>query len=128
MPNPSKRYLPADSAARKRMPMCSGLVDYFPDACAAVAEVSWQGNEKHNPGEPLHWARGKSMDHADCIMRHLTERGGFDGNTRHSAALAWRAMALMQEELETEKDLTLPRGAWAADDETTPQKKAEHND
>lgn len=118
-PPPPKRYLPADSAARKRMPMCSGLLDYFPDACAAVAEISWFGNEKHNPGEPLHWARGKSMDHADCVMRHLEERGGFDvivvngveHQVRHSAALAWRALALLQEELEQELGLSAPRGA-----------------
>lgn len=111
---PAKRYLPSDSQARKRMPMCSGLADYFPDALAAVAEVSWNGNEKHNPGQPLHHARGKSMDHADCIMRHMVERGGFDGNIRHSAALAWRALALLQEELEQEMGLTLPRGAREA--------------
>jgi len=110
-PLPPARYLPSDSAKRKTVPMCSGLLDYFPDACAAVAEVSWHGNEKHNPGQPLHWSRGKSMDHADCIMRHLTERGGFDGPIRHSAALAWRALALLQEELENEKRLSMPRGA-----------------
>jgi hypothetical protein len=59
------------------------------------------------------------MDHADCIMRHLTERGGFDiiviegveHRVRHSAALAWRALALLQEELEEEFNLPLPRGA-----------------
>ena len=107
-----KRHLPSDSEARKQMPMCSGLVDYFPDACAEVARVSFLGNEKHNPGQPLHWSRGKSMDHADCIMRHLAERGGFDGPVRHSAALAWRALALLQEELEQEFQLSLPRGAW----------------
>jgi len=101
----------ADSAARKRIPVTTGLLDYFPDAIAAVAGVSWHGNEKHNPGKPLHWARGKSMDHADCIARHLIERGGFDGPIRHSAALAWRAMALLQEELEAEKGLSKPRGA-----------------
>lgn len=99
------------SDERKRYPMCSGLMDYFPDALAAVANVSFEGNEKHNPGEPLHWARGKSMDHADCIARHLSERGGFDGKIRHSAALAWRALALLQEELEAEKQLPPPRNA-----------------
>jgi hypothetical protein len=31
-------------------------LDYFPDALAAVAQISYQGNQKHNPGEPLHWA------------------------------------------------------------------------
>lgn len=105
------RYLPAGSAERKRVPMAAGLLDYFPDALAAVAEVSWHGNEKHNPGQPLHHARGKSNDHADCIIRHLVERGGFDGPLRHSASLAWRALALLQEELEKELGLGLPRGA-----------------
>lgn len=110
-PPAPRRYLGDDSARRKEMPMCEGLIDYFPDALAAVAEVSWHGNQKHNPGEPLHWARGKSMDHADCIARHLVERGGFDGKIRHSAALAWRALALLQEELEAEFKLTAPRNA-----------------
>lgn len=123
-PAPSrKRLIDADSATRKRFPMASGLLDYFPDALAEVAGVSWAGNEKHNPGEPMHHARGKSMDHPDCIMRHLTERGGFDvieiagvpHRVRHSAALAWRALALLQEELEAEFNLPLPRGARAAD-------------
>lgn len=108
----TRRHLPADSEARKRVPMATGLLDYFPDALAAVAQVSWHGNEKHNPGQPVHWSRGKSTDHADCIMRHLIERGGFDGPIRHSAALAWRALALLQEELERECGLSMPRGAW----------------
>jgi hypothetical protein len=110
-PTARTRYLPTDSAARKRVPMCAGLLDYFPDALAAVAELSFDGNEKHNPGEPLHHARGKSMDHADCIVRHLLNRGGFDGKTRESAALAWRALALLQEELEADLGLPLPRAA-----------------
>lgn len=106
-----KRLLEDTSEKRKQYPIAMGLLDYFPDACAAVAEVSFHGNQKHNPGEPMHHARGKSMDHADCIGRHLIERGGFDGPIRHSAALAWRALALLQEELEAEFKLPLPRGA-----------------
>lgn len=92
--------------------MAAGLADYFPDALAYVSHVSFLGNEKHNPGEPLHWARGKSMDHADCIMRHHQERGTLDPEgTRHTGQLAWRAMALLQEELEEAYGLTTPRGA-----------------
>lgn len=99
------------SHERKQYPLSSGVLDYFPDALAAVANVSYAGNEKHNPGQQLHWARGKSMDHADCILRHLSERGSFDGDIRHSAALAWRALALLQEELEAEYKLSPPRNA-----------------
>ncbi len=105
----AEHVLPTGSAERKRFPLCSGLLDYFPDALAAVAEVSLVGNEKHNPGQPLHWSREKSADHPDCVARHLMERGRFDtiilpdGRTyaiRHSAEMAWRALAVLQEELE----------------------------
>ncbi len=116
-PNPvskRQRLLEDTSEKRKRYPMAEGLLDYFPDALAAVSEVSYHGNQKHNPGEKMHHARGKSMDHANCIVRHLVERGGFDGEIRHSAALAWRALALLQEELEAEHGLPLPRGATDA--------------
>lgn len=106
------RALPGASDERKRVPMASGLLDYFPDALAEIAHVSYLGNQRHNPGEPLHWARGKSMDHADCIIRHLTERGSRDpAGIRHSAQMAWRALALLQQELEDELGLGLPRGA-----------------
>lgn len=116
MPNMSEpieqRLLPEDSAARKTYPMAAGLLDYFPDALAAVANVSFVGNQKHNPGEDTHWARGKSMDHADCIVRHLAARGTKDRDgIRHSANLAWRALALLQEEIERELGLTISRGS-----------------
>lgn len=97
--------LPKDSAERKTMPLCRGLLDYFPDALAAVAQVSYYGNEKHNPGQPIHWERGLSMDQEDALMRHLAERGGLDEVmpgvfVRHSAQVAWRALAMLQLELE----------------------------
>lgn len=112
VPDPQRqRLIDTDSATRKTFPMCEGLLDYFPDALAEVSRVSYLGNQKHNPGEPMHHARGKSMDHANCIIRHLAGRGGFDGELRESAALAWRALALLQEELERELSLPLPRGA-----------------
>lgn len=95
--------LPTDPTARKLYPVASGVLDYFPDALVAIAHVSWIGNEQHNPGEPLHWARGKSMDQDDTIIRHFLQRGSFDSDgIRHTAKLAWRALALLQ--LEIEKD------------------------
>jgi len=106
-----QRLIETSSSERKTYPMASGLLDYFPDALAEVSKVSYLGNQKHNPGKPMHHARGKSMDHADCIIRHLVGRGGFDGEIRESAAMAWRALALLQEEIEQENHLALPRGA-----------------
>jgi len=93
--------LPTDKETRKNIPMCTGVLDYFPDAIAAVAFTSKVGNDQHNPGQPLHWAKEKSTDHADCILRHLVDRGTVDiDGVRHSAKLAWRALALLQTEIE----------------------------
>lgn len=103
--------LPQKPEQRKEIPLTTGLLDYFPAALAAVAKVSRLGNDQHNPGEPLHWARGKSMDHADCLVRHLIERGTLDSDgAQHSAKMAWRALALLQEELEA-AGAPQPRGA-----------------
>jgi hypothetical protein len=103
--------LPVDSAARKDIPIMRGVLDYFPAALAEVAELSRVGNDKHNPGEDLHWARGKSSDHADCIVRHLMERGRTDTDgLSHSVKVAWRALALLQEELESQ-GAPMARGA-----------------
>jgi hypothetical protein len=93
--------LTTDKKARKESPMARGVLDYFPRALLAVANVSFVGNEQHNPGQPMHWARDKSTDHADCILRHLAERGTVDDDgLRHSAKVAWRALALLETELE----------------------------
>lgn len=90
---------------RKERPITRGVLDYFPDAILEVANVSFVGNEQHNPGEPLHWAKEKSTDEADCIVRHLLDRGTRDTDgLRHSAKVAWRALALLQREIEAEND------------------------
>lgn len=97
------RELPAGSEDRKQCPITTGVLDYFPLALAEVARVSKAGNDQHNPGQPLHWDRVKSADHADCITRHLIQRGTADSDgQRHTAKVAWRALALLQEELEVE--------------------------
>lgn len=107
---------PEDDATRGRFPMADGLLDYFPNALAAVAEVSKIGNDKHNPGQPMHHARGKSMDHRNKIMRHLCDAGGKDaGGVRHSAYVAWRALALLQEELEAQEGAPMARAAKPAE-------------
>jgi len=91
--------LPTDAKKRKAIPVATGFVDYFPDAMAAVAELSKVGNDQHNPGKPLHWDRSKSGDESDALMRHFLQRGTLDTDgIRHSAKVAWRAMALLQKE------------------------------
>ena len=92
--------LPEDDAERGAILLADCLLDYFPNACAAVAKHSAKSNAKHNPGQPPHWARDKSTDHRNKIMRHLVDAGGVDRNgDKHSVALAWRALANLEDEL-----------------------------
>ena len=106
--------LPIDSGERKNVPLFSGCIAYFSAALAGVARHSKRGNDKHNPGQPLHWSRGKSNDHADCVARHLLDIGDMlaaiqrqDPKTptpqqieellQEADALVWRSAALSQE-------------------------------
>lgn len=103
--------LPTDYKARKGTPLCRGCLDYFPDALAAVSRLSLKANEKHNPGQELHWSKGKSSDHADCLVRHLLERGTLDEEMQesHTVHVAWRALALLQTEIEAAHILQTPK-------------------
>jgi len=93
--------LPDDPKGRKDIPLCTGVLDYFPDALIEVAKCSKAGNDQHNPGQPLHWAKEKSTDHANCILRHQVQRGTRDKDgVLHSAKVAWRALAQLQIELD----------------------------
>lgn len=106
--------LPVDSKERKDLPVFSGCLAYFPAALVAVSKVSKQGNDKHNPGQPLHHARGKSSDHVDCIIRHLLDTADLitakerDPDMLHDSKYneqilqevsqaAWRVLAYSQE-------------------------------
>lgn len=96
--------MPTDYDARKALPIVTGCLDYFPDALLDVAACSQIANEQHNPGEPLHWAREKSTDEVNTLVRHLMQRGSRDNDgIRHSAKVAWRALANLQKEIEAEQ-------------------------
>lgn len=96
-----QRVLPDDSAIREQYPLWDGLFAYFPAALAEVSRWSLAGNNKHNPGEPLHWAREKSTDHENKILRHLLDaRQLNDEGFYEAVGMAWRALALCQEILE----------------------------
>lgn len=97
--------LPTEANSRKAIPIYSGVLRYFPDAIAAVAELSRIGNDQHNPGQPLHWDRSKSGDELDALVRHLVdEAAGVPLDTDgvpHYVKVCWRALAYAQKRLET---------------------------
>ena len=122
-----KTTLPVDSATRKDIPLLSGCFRYIPAAIAGMARWSKIGNDKHNPGEPLHHARGKSSDHGDCILRHLMDLQDYLAHVERTFhpltaeekrqildevdALFWRAGILSQEIHEKFDDAPLAPGA-----------------
>ncbi len=94
-----------DKKKRKQIPIYTGVIKYFPDAIAEIAKVSYAGNQQHHPDKPLHWDRAKSTDELDALMRHLLEAGKIDNDgMRHTAKVAWRALANLQKEIENEKN------------------------
>lgn len=92
---------------RKALPIFTGVLMYFPDALLEVARVSKLGNDQHNPGEPLHWAREKSTDQSNTATRHWMDHGL--GQTKdtdgayHLAKAAWRTLAELQLTIERER-------------------------
>lgn len=85
------------SAERKEYPTATGALDYFPNALAYLAHVSKVANDQHNPGDPMHWAKDKSIGRGDEIARHLAERYGTDTDgLLHAGKLAWRAMEFLE--------------------------------
>ena len=95
--------IPTEASLRKGIPIYRGVLKYFPDALCAVAECSAAGNAQHHNSKPLHWDKSKSSDEGDALVRHLLEAGTVDTDgIRHSAKVAWRALALLQRELDAE--------------------------
>jgi hypothetical protein len=98
---PNERILKDDSG-REQYPLYDGLFAYFPAILCEISRWSMVGNIKHNgAGSPLHWAREKSTDHENKILRHLIDARQVDANGFVEAvALGWRALALGQTILE----------------------------
>ncbi len=86
--------LPTDSSQRKRIPVYTGFIKYFPDAIVEVTKQSVEGSMQHH-GDKVWWDKSKSQDELDALMRHLLE-GDW-------AAVAWRAMANLQRECDVQK-------------------------
>lgn len=128
MNDPGDRLAPTDlrgyllkgmsAKERKTYPLYEGVFGYFYNALLRVAHVSYIGNEQHNPGQPLHWARGKSKDQLDCMLRHAGEYAPddySDASEEAGAAMCWRALAEFELYLERKYNLLPPKNARSED-------------
>ncbi len=104
---PSVQRLPLEAKARKALQLYTFMFNYFPDAWLAMVAVARAGNEQHNPGEPLHWAREKSTDQMNAAFNHLFDYGSgikldTDGQY-HLAKVLWRVAAQLQLDIEADR-------------------------
>ena len=102
------RSMDAKPNTRKEKPVFTGVLNYFPDAILEIAKCSYIGQKQHNPNKPLSWDRSKSGDELDALARHLLGAGTLDTDgIKHSAKVAWRALANLQKELENDAKANL---------------------
>ena len=84
---------------RKRTPVYSGVLKYFPNAIKEVSRCSLAGQKQHNHGNELYWDRTKSTDNEDALARHLIDHSidpMDDDGVLHLAKVAWRALAALE--------------------------------
>lgn len=101
---------PTDYKERKEWECWTYLMEYMPDAFLEEVRVAIAGNQQHNPGQHLHWARGKSTDQMNTAFRHMWEhtmaarwgRGSMVDVDKcyHLAKAIWRLRAELQLTLE----------------------------
>jgi len=105
----STRITYIEDVPRKKMPVYTGVMKYFPNALKYVSRISQAGNDQHHPEKPLHWDKSKSFDHTDALARHLIDHSQEpidDDGMLHLGKVAWRALAALEMYLEDEgKDL-----------------------
>jgi hypothetical protein len=96
------------SEERKAYPLGEGCLNYFRDALLRISKLSYDATQQHHPGTKVHWARNKSSDHLNCILRHLAHAD----DEEHLTSAAWRSLALLQEYLETKHNILPPPNVW----------------
>lgn len=105
--------MPDAADERKKLPLATGLLDYFPDALIAVTQVSFIGNQQHNLGGAMKWDRSKSQDEADAALRHFLCRDEVDTDgILHAAKAAWRMLAFLQKKIEADQVQAKEKTQW----------------
>lgn len=113
---------PSDDAGRKALPIFAMIVGYFPNALREVTRVCVANNVRYSPDRAptdIVWNRGKSQDQFGSLFRHMLERK-VDGHVFETvseevakvigrpnvyvlAEAAWRALAMLEEEIEQQE-------------------------
>lgn len=91
-----------------KSPVFRGLLDYFPRACLAVADISAQGAAKYS------WRGWEKVEdgvnrYSDAMVRHIVNssiEGDYDPEGfLHRAQIAWNALASLELYLREKKNV-----------------------
>lgn len=105
-PNGKNPHEPGAKLDAGKSPIFQGLMDYFPRACLAVAEVSEAGAKKYA------WKGWETVPdgynrYSNAMVRHIvneTIEGKYDPEGfLHAAQVAWNAMARLELQLKDGK-------------------------
>lgn len=98
-PNGKSPNEPGAKLDAGKAPLYRGLIDYFPRACQAIAEVSEVGAKKYT------WRGWETVPdgynrYSDALLRHVS-KGTYelldqDTNLTHAAHAAWNALARLE--------------------------------
>jgi hypothetical protein len=93
---------------RKQVNLLRALL-YFHDALAEIGQLILAGEKQH---KTQGWDRSKSGDELEALLRHVIDAGYVDTDDQlHSTKIAWRALANLQKELETQRGLPISVGS-----------------
>ena len=98
-PNGKQAHEAGSKLDAGKSPVYQGLLDYFPRACLAVANISAIGAQKYT------WKGWETVEngfsrYSDALARHLVKEGFeyLDEDTKrpHAEQVAWNAMARLE--------------------------------
>jgi hypothetical protein len=99
-PNGKQPHEPGAKLDAGKSPVFRGLLDYFPNACRAVADVSQFGAKKYA------WKGWETVPegvlrYTDAMVRHCVDsvlEGSLDKTSglTHAAHMAWNALAVLE--------------------------------
>ena len=99
-PNGLPLNLPGQKADYGKSPLYRGLLDYFPRACMAIADVSAKGAAKYS------WKGWEKVEdgqnrYMDAMLRHVAKEGiegpiDLETGCYHLNQVAWNALATLE--------------------------------
>ena len=85
------KVFPEADEERAKYKVATFICEFFPHAIAELARFSYEMQAKHCPGQPMCWAKDKSIGDGNQLIRHLMDK--------EYTNVAWRGLELLERQL-----------------------------